>query len=54
MTIIVRVAKKYPNYEVERINAYDEEALEKVETISRNLHNKLENKEIEDFLIEMA
>lgn len=54
MTIIVRIAKNYPNYEVKKINVYEEEVMEKIETIARDLRNKLEDRKIEDFQIEVA
>lgn len=53
MTIIVRIAKNYPKYEVEKINVYEEEVTEKIETIAKDLRNKLENRRIEDFQIEV-
>ena len=54
MTIIVRIAKNYPKYEVEKINVYEEEAMEKMETIAKDLCNKLEDHKIEDFQIEVV
>lgn len=53
MTIKILTTTNYPYYNTEIVDAYDEEATEKAEAIARDLRNKMENGEIDDFQIEI-
>lgn len=53
MTIKILTTTNYPYYDTKIVEAYDEEGTEKAEAIARDLRNKMENGEIEDFQIEI-